>query len=120
MMLVLFTTFTVMSQVHHLKAENLIISDGYRTETTDVDINVKLDISTNRLVIYSEETQIIDYEEVRSYEDSDGYGVVECTATDSDYKNIGLEILIHLKMNHIIILIEYKNLAYSYSCRFIR
>jgi len=75
-----------------------------------------LDLSRQRCIIYSNETQIIDFLVDRKYF-KDGYYEVEGKATDSEYKNISFNISVSTTgKNIVIITIGYSDLAYSYSC----
>jgi len=109
----------VMSQnVYKMKAYHIAIAypDG-EIETDKVDIPVVLYLEDNRLEIYSEKDQIIDYEILRTYVDEDGYTVMETIATDTNWKDIKMDLLVSGEDNQVIITIAYKNFAYSYNCR---
>lgn len=115
--MVLVISSTVMSQTYHMKASHLVISDGVNTESYDTSVDLKLDVTTSRLTIYSKEIQVIDYEELRDYVDEDNYAVIECTATDTNYKRMGLEILLSLDINKILVVLEYRDFSYVYVCK---
>ena len=107
-------------QVYKMKAYNIAIAYANgEIETDKVDIPVVLYMDDNRLEIFSEKTQIIDYEILRTYVDEDGYTVMETTATDSNWKDIKLDLLVSSEDGQVIITIAYKTFAYSYNCRFL-
>lgn len=116
----LLISSVAVSQTHYLKAEKLTITDGKGgTESYDVEVDIKWDLGTDRMTIYSKDVQIIDYTENRHYIDKYNYAVFECSGTDTDYVRMGIEFQLSKDRNHVIILIFYKNIAYSYSCRFV-
>lgn len=111
---------TVISQTYNLKAHNVTVADAITSRSADVRIDIKMITHESRIIIYSNDTQVIDYDIIRTYVDDDNYRVMECSATDSDYKNIGLELLFSNTENHAIIVVEYSNIAYAYSCTLIK
>ena len=48
--LVLFS-LSVSAQTYHLKAEHITISDGSKSETEALDVDIKWDVSTERITI---------------------------------------------------------------------
>lgn len=115
-MLILGISINVQSQNLHLKAKTLIVSDGITTFSEEVDINVILNLDEERCVIYSKKTQIIDFSPFRVYKDEDNYTVIECNATDTDYKNITFTILKHPTTSFTILQVAYSDISYAYSC----
>ena len=115
-MLILGISINVQSQNLHLKAKTLIVSDGTTTFSEEVDINVILNLDEERCVIYSKKTQIIDFSPFRVYKDEDNYTVIECNATDTDYKNITFTILKHPTTSFTILQVAYSDISYAYSC----
>lgn len=116
LILVLGISINVQSQNHHLKANRIIISDGVKTSSEEVDIDVILNLDEERCVIYSKKTQIIDFSPFRVYKDRDNYTVIECDATDTNYKNITFIILKHPTDNFTILQVVYNDITYAYSC----
>lgn len=116
LILILGISVNTQAQDLRLKAKMITISDGTKTLSKKVDINVILNLDKERCVIYSKETQIIDFSPNRVYKDEDNYTVVECSATDTNYKNITFIMLKHPKTSFTILQIIYKDIAYSYSC----
>lgn len=116
LILILGISVNTQAQELRLKAKRIIVTDGTSTVDEEVDINVILNLEEERCVIYSKETQIIDFSPNRVYKDEDNYTVVECSATDTNYKNITFIMLKHPKTSFTILQIIYKDIAYSYSC----
>lgn len=116
LILVLGISINIQSQNHHLKAKMIAISDGVKTSSEEVNIDVILNLDEERCVIYSKKTQIIDFSPFRVYKDEDNYTVVECDATDTDYKNIKFIILKHPTSNFTILQVVYSDINYAYSC----
>ena len=116
LILVLGISINIQSQNHHLKANMITISDGIKTSSEEVDIDVILNLDEGRCVIYSKKTQIIDFSPFRVYKDRDNYTVVECDATDTNYKNITFIILKHPTSSFTILQVVYNDIAYAYSC----
>ncbi len=116
LMLILGISINVQSQNLHLKAKMLIVSDGTTTFSEEVDINVILNLDEERCVIYSKKTQIIDFSPFRVYKDEDNYTVIECNATDTNYKNITFTILKHPTTSFTILQVAYSDISYAYSC----
>ena len=122
LLILLFITlsFNTMAQKYALNAHYLIMGDETgETIKDEVDVDMVLDPVKNRLVIYSEETQIIDYEPIRRYVDEDNYSVTESIATDAKGKDIRLEFLINTKTGGFLILITYPSYSYIYLCKII-
>ena len=107
-----------MSQSHFLKASELIITDGINDSRKYVDISIILNTDNRRIIIYSNETQIIDYVVNTMYE-KDNYITFEASATDTKYKKINIIISISNNNNSVIITIGYPNFAYAYICKVI-
>ena len=120
LMILLFITlsFNTMAQKYALNAHYLIMGDETgKTIKDEVDVDMVLDINKNRLVIYSAETQIIDYEPIRRYVDEDNYSVTENIATDSNWKDIRLDFHINTKTGSFLVTITYPSYAYVYVCK---
>lgn len=117
-LLLLCLSIPIIAQEYDLNANYIIVSDNNGTiiDKDEVDIDMTLNLDEDRLVIYSKRTQIIDYEVLREYIDEDGYATLECTATDSDWKNIMLEILVSSEKKSILVMIFYKDYSYCYIC----
>lgn len=114
------TTFFIEAQERDfftLRAKRIVIVDAYKNVYSKlVDFPITLDLSRQRCIIYSNETQIIDFLVDRKYF-KDGYYEVEGKATDSEYKNISFDISVSTTGENIVIItIGYSDLAYSYSC----
>ena len=116
LILVLGISINIQAQNHHLKAKMITVSDGVKTSSEEVDIDVILNLDEERCVIYSKKTQIIDFSPFRVYKDEDNYTVIECEATDTNYKNITFIILNHPTDNFTILQIVYNDINYAYSC----
>jgi hypothetical protein len=116
LILILGISINSQAQELYLKAKKIVVS--YRTSTfyEEVDINVTLNLNEERCVIYSKKTQIIDFSPIRVYKDEDNYTVIECNATDTNYKNITFTIFKHPTSNFTILQIVYSDIAYAYSC----
>lgn len=115
-MLILGISINAQAQDHHLKATMITVSDGVTTLSEKVNIDVILNLDEERCVIYSKKTQIIDFSPFRAYKDEDNYTVIECDATDTDYKNIKFIILKHPTSNFTILQVVYSDVSYAYSC----
>ena len=112
----LIISFSAYSQSYvDFKAKNLIITIDDRTSSQEVNLTIRVYTDSNRVVIYTEPVQIIDYEIDRKYTDEDGYGWVEGFATDTNYKNIYLALGLHAETEHLIVIISYNDLTYGYS-----
>ena len=116
LILVLGISINTQAQDLHLKAERIVVSDGTSTVDEEVDIDVVLNLDKERCVIYSKKTQIIDFSPSRVYTDEDNYTVIECSATDTNYKNISFTILKHPTTSFTIIQVIYSDIVYAYSC----
>lgn len=116
LILILGISINSQAQELYLKAKKIVVSDGTSTFYEEVDINVTLNLNEERCVIYSKKTQIIDFSPIRVYKDEDNYTVIECNATDTDYKNITFTIFKHPTSSFTILQIVYSDVAYAYSC----
>ena len=122
LLILLFITlsFNTMAQKYALNAQHYIMADETGVIANKaVDIDMVLDVEKSRLVIYSKETQVIDYELIRNYIDEDNYSVTEYIATDSNWKDIRLDIFINSETGFVIVRIIYPSYAYSYICKII-
>ena len=116
LLLLLVTSLPIMSQTYNVNATYLMMSDGINDQERNVDIDMVLDITNNRLTIYSSSTQIIDYKITKSY-DNNNYTTFEATATDTTYRRIKLKMSFSNVANSIVITIYYSDLVYSYICK---
>lgn len=116
LILVLGISINTQAQNFYLKAEMITIYDGTTISSEEVNINIILNLDEERCVVYSEKTQIIDFSPFRVYKDEDNYTVLECDATDSNYKNITFIILKHPTSNFIVLQVVYNDVSYAYSC----
>ena len=119
-MILLFITlsFNTMAQKYALNAHHFVMADETGVIANDeVNIDMVLDTDNSRLVIYSKETQVIDYEVIRNYVDEDNYSVTETTATDTKWKDIRLDFLISSELGSILVQITYPSYSYVYICR---
>ncbi len=116
LILILGISINTQAQELYLKAKRIVVSDGTSTLDEEVNINVILNLDEERCVIYSKKTQIIDFSPFRVYKDKDNYTVIECNATDTNYKNITFIILKHPTSSFTIIQVVYSDIAYAYSC----
>lgn len=108
--------FSIYSQNYvDFKATDVMVTIDNETTTQEVDLNIRVYANENRIVVYTEPVQIIDYEIDRKYTDDDGYGWVEGFATDTKYKKIYLIIGLHVEKQHLVVVISYNNLMYGYS-----
>ena len=112
LLLALTLSVSVSAQSFILKATSVTYSTGTKINTERVDIDAVINFDEARCVIYSKETQIIDFEIIRTYTDEDKYTVIECDATDTKYKNIGFTILIHPTDNLVLLSISYNNIIF--------
>ena len=120
LMILLFITlsFNTMAQKYALNAHHFVMADETGVIANDeVNIDMVLDTDNSRLVIYSKETQVIDYEVIRNYVDEDNYSVTETTATDTKWKDIRLDFLISSELGSILVQITYPSYSYVYICR---
>lgn len=77
-----------------------------------VNIPVTIDTDKNRIVIYSKETQIIDYVSPEIKE-QDGYKYMTAYATDTKYKNIQVELWF-MNTTTIVLRLRYLDFEYQY------
>ena len=120
LLILLFITlsFNTMAQKYALNAEHFLMADETGIIANDAsDIDMVLEADKNRLVIYSKETQVIDWEPIRTYVDEDNYSVIETTATDTNWKDILLTFYVNTENGIVIVRIIYPSYAYSYICR---
>ena len=123
LMILLFITlsFNTMAQKYALNAQHYIMADETGVIANKaVDINMVVDLDKSRLVIYSKEIQVIDYEPIRNYVDEDNYSVIETTATDTNWKDILLTFYVNTENGIVIVRIIYPSYAYSYICRILQ
>lgn len=116
LILILGISINAQAQDLHLKARMITVSDGITTFSEEVNINVILNLDKEKCVIYSKKTQIIDFSPFRVYKDEDNYTVIECNATDTNYKNITFIILKHPTSSFTILQVVYSDINYAYSC----
>ena len=115
-LLFLLISFSIYSQNYvDFKATDVMVTINNETTTQEVDLNIRVYADKNRIVVYTEPPQIIDYEVDRKYTDDDGYGWIEGFATDTKYKKIYLMTGLHVERQHLIVIISYNNLTYGYS-----
>ena len=122
LLILLFITlsFNTMAQKYALNSHRFVMIDETGIIANDAsDIDMVLDLDKSRLVIYSKEIQVIDYEPIRNYVDEDNYSVTEYIATDSNWKDIRLDILVNSETGSVIVRIIYPSYAYSYICKII-
>ena len=122
LLILLFITlsFNTMAQKYALNAQHFIMADETGVIDNDaVDVDMVLDTDQNRLVIYSRETQVIDYNIIRNYVDKDNYSVTETTATDTKWKNILLTFYVNSELETILVEIKYPSFKYIYVCKVI-
>ena len=120
LLILLFITlsFNTMAQKYALNAQHFIMADETGVIDNDaVDVDMVLDTDQNRLVIYSRETQVIDYNIIRNYVDKDNYSVTETTATDTKWKNILLTFYVNSELETILVEIKYPSFKYIYVCK---
>ena len=119
LMILLFITlsFNTMAQKYALNANYFIMSDKTGViDRDEVDVDMVIDTEKSRLVIYSEEIQVIDYEPIRNYVDKDNYSVTETIATDTKWKDISLNFYINIETGSVLVLITYPSYSYVYVC----
>ena len=117
--LLLMLSFSTMAQKYSLNASYFVAAkDGRIVDEDKVDIDMTFDLDRDMLIIYSNETQVIDFELLRTYTDSDGYFVIEASATDTNWKSIHLRMLMHDKKDSVLIYITYPSFSYAYVCKF--
>lgn len=121
-LLLLILSIPVMAQKYTLSATHFVaFENGVKTIDKPVNIDATLDMSDSRLVIYSKDIQIIDYDVLRVYVDEDNYTNIDCIATDTKYQRISLCILHdNTAYNSVLIIIKYRDFSYSYICRIIQ
>lgn len=117
-LLVVILTLSVNTQAENFKFKAFSITHtaNGQIHTERVNIDIYVDFEISRCVIFSNSTQVIDFEVIRTYLDADNFTVMECNATDTNYNNIKFEILSHATENKVMILVSYSNLTYIYSC----
>ena len=116
LILILGISINAQAQNLHLKAERIVIADRTITLDEEVNIDIILNLDEGRCVIYSKKTQIIDFSPFRKYKDKDNYTVIECSATDTDYKNITFIMLKHPTSSFTVLQVVYSDISYAYSC----
>ena len=119
LLILLFITlsFNTMAQKYALNAHHFVMADETGIiDNDEVDVDMVLDTANSRLVIYSKETQIIDYEFIRSHVDEDDYTVLETAATDTRWKNIRLTFYVNSELGSILVEITYPSYIYIYVC----
>ena len=118
-LILLICTVSASAQVYKLNASYFVAAKDGRIDDEDkVDIDVTFDLDRDMLIIYSNETQVIDFELLRTYTDSDGYFVIEASATDTKWKPIHLRMLMRDKKDSVLIYITYPSFSYAYVCKF--
>ena len=91
------------------------VENGGWTEWTRSDIPVTFELSQNRLIIFTEQDQIIDYGNLREKTTS-SYKMLYGPATDSQYNNIYIYIT-RYKSGVFVITVEYSDIQYSYKIK---
>ena len=120
LLIILFITlsFNTMAQKYALNAHHFVMADETGVIDEDaVDVDMVLDTDLSRIVIYSRETQVIDYNIIRNYVDKDNYSVIETTATDTKWKDILLTFYINSEEKTILVEIKYPSFMYIYVCK---
>lgn len=111
----LFISFTVFSQIKEHVATSVcykILPNGVYSDWVDCNIKVNWNLTKKHIVIYSEETQIIDYTRLEeSFED--GVTIYQGYATDATYQIIFLSVIITNNYN-IFLKIKYSDIEYMY------
>lgn len=122
LILVVVATINVNSQNNFVdfRANYFMVTDGVNVSEDNSNVKIRVYTNTNRIVIYSNKQQIIDYSADRQYRDEDNYSVVEASATDTNYKNILLKLLLSPNGEQLIVIISYQNIFYMYSSVIIR
>ena len=111
-------SFNTMAQKYALNAHHFVMADETGIIDEDaVDVDMVLDTDLGRIVIYSKETQVIDYKFIRNYVDEDNYSVIETTATDTKWKDILLTFYINSEEETILVHIMYPTFMYIYVCK---
>ena len=121
-LLLLVLSFPTMAQKqkYALNAYYAVVVGEYGIlKSGETDIDVTIDFSKSRVIIYSIDTQIIDFEPLRSYIDEDGSSVMESTATDSDYNIIRLEIRVARGENRVDLYVTDDDICCGYLCKVI-
>ena len=119
-LLVISVSLSAQNSIFLFDANTLIATDGINTIERSVDVRVSLNFKKEQCIIYTKETQIIDFKANRTYIDEDNYKVIECTATDSNYKNIRFNILYNSKLEATLFQIVYSDLVYVYICTLVK
>lgn len=109
-------TLGVINAQDYYKSESITILQGDSEITRQTEVIISLDADENRIIIYSNEPQIIDFE-VYEIEESNKTLDVYCNATDSYYKNI--KLWIRFKDNFAMFAIIYSNMSYAYYTKYI-
>lgn len=119
MLTMLFISLALTAQTKYYKTTLLAIDkfDGYgMSKWQYCEIDIEINFSTNRIIIYSDETQIIDLKEsiITQY---DGYNVLTANADDTRYNNMIIYIYMYYNKDAYI-KIEYPGkLIYKYKLK---
>lgn len=118
LLLVVDLSLCAQSEVTFLKAYKILVQLSNKSEPiiSNTNTDIVINFSTKRCVVYSPETQIIDFKEERRFTDEIGYAVRQWTATDSDYRKITFRVMTHPIHNTTFVGVGYKNLVYLYFC----
>ena len=96
------------------------VDDGTGNTFINTKLYIKMYLDDNRLVILSEELQIIDYIINSHHKDDDGYDVFKCTVTNADRNPVTLIIAVKDIADIGIFLIQYRNISYGYVAHFVK
>ena len=113
LVVILFTTTLSFSQTIWRQTDLVNLDYGYGyTGWQHCVANVKIDIDNDRIVIYTQETQIFDIETLNTVQYSN-YKLLQCVVNDSKYVRCYMDIYIYNYGNSYIKL-TYSNIVYKY------
>jgi len=115
-LLVISVSLSAQNPVFTFYANKIVATDGINSTEENINLKISLNFDKERCVIYSRVTQIIDFTADRSYIDENGYKVIECSATDSNYKKIRFNIYYNAKAGITFFQLIYSDLVYLYIC----
>ena len=113
LLLLITISFTAKAERTYYKTSSFTVrTNNVWSNWMPSNLLISIDNTDNRIVIYSKEKQIIDFEKFDSVVTSE-YILLDSQATDSKYKKIYIKIQIY-DVNTIFLSVIYKDIQYIY------
>jgi len=118
LVIILISTISIKAEKFYYKTSVIAIDnlDGYGYgKWKPCEVNITIDFDNERIVIYSDEVQIMDIESIYNTK-YPGYTMVICYTNDTQYNNCLLRLFIY-DNGDLYIKLEYNNIVYKYKIK---